>query len=388
MAAGDLFWPAVYVAMHMDDAGLTDIKGNVFTKNGGVARSATQSKFGGYSAYFDGVDDEIVNSVELGDMYVSDQGLQFFCRPGAQTSDNPCVLRFGHLKIEYKPAGFPNGFVINGDGSRTACGTHPEDQWYFIWVKYTGNEYTLHIDGLLIGVFGFGYFYGPGTLAIGSANLADYADSAFCGYVDDLLVTGTPVYPILDSFVRTDPSVPTIAFYEHEPDPEGAASGTWSLAGAMSGEAPPAGPGVGALTFTGPSVGLIPPVGAVQGALSFYAALTGGVPCAGRVSGRIRLSGLGAGLVPNLGAGAGALRFTGTGIARLGAFGAGGGAMRLAGSGAGSHGGGGYAAGALAFTGVAVGSSTEVPVGAVSGALRVTGRALGSGGVSDQGFCQ
>ena len=51
--ANDPYWNNVVLAMHMDDVGLTDLKGNAVTLNGNVGRSATQSKFGGYSAYFD-----------------------------------------------------------------------------------------------------------------------------------------------------------------------------------------------------------------------------------------------------------------------------------------------------------------------------------------------
>ena len=55
----DPYWNNVVLAMHMDDAGLTDVKGHAVTLNGNVARSSAQSKFGGYSAYFDGTDDYI-----------------------------------------------------------------------------------------------------------------------------------------------------------------------------------------------------------------------------------------------------------------------------------------------------------------------------------------
>lgn len=53
----DPYWPYCVLAMHMDDAGLTDARGKTITLNGGVARSGVWSKFGGYSAYFDGAGD-------------------------------------------------------------------------------------------------------------------------------------------------------------------------------------------------------------------------------------------------------------------------------------------------------------------------------------------
>lgn len=50
--ANDPYWNSVVLAMHMDDTGLTDLKGHTITLVGTAARSAAQSKFGGYSALF------------------------------------------------------------------------------------------------------------------------------------------------------------------------------------------------------------------------------------------------------------------------------------------------------------------------------------------------
>ena len=57
MESSDPYYNQVVLGMHMDDTGLTDVKSHTITLNGNVARSATQSKFGGYSAYFDGTGD-------------------------------------------------------------------------------------------------------------------------------------------------------------------------------------------------------------------------------------------------------------------------------------------------------------------------------------------
>lgn len=53
----DTYIANLVIGLHMDDTGLTDVKGHAITLNGNVARSATQAKFGGYSAYFDGTGD-------------------------------------------------------------------------------------------------------------------------------------------------------------------------------------------------------------------------------------------------------------------------------------------------------------------------------------------
>lgn len=54
VAEYDPYWNSVVLAMHMDDAGLSDLKGHAVTLSGNAARSSAQSKFGGYSAAFEG----------------------------------------------------------------------------------------------------------------------------------------------------------------------------------------------------------------------------------------------------------------------------------------------------------------------------------------------
>lgn len=57
--ANDPHWNSVVLAMRMDDAGLTDMKGHAVTLNGGVTYSSVRSAYGGYSAKFDGTDDVV-----------------------------------------------------------------------------------------------------------------------------------------------------------------------------------------------------------------------------------------------------------------------------------------------------------------------------------------
>lgn len=385
--AGDLFWPYVYVGMHMDDAGLTDVKGNTFTLTGGVARSATQSKFGGYSAYFDGVDDEIINTSDIYDISDSAyQSFQFFCYPETQVDTNPCVFQFRQFRIEYKPSGFPNGFVVNANGNRTACGTFAENQWYYIFGVEESGTLTLYINGNVIGTFSVGG-YPDAFFCIGSARLGAYANTAFKGYVDDLLLTREANPTIQGHKVRWDTSIPTVAFYEYEPDPEGVVSGSIAITGSMTGMAPPNGPVSGNLSFTGPAVGIVALMGVSQGALAFSTDCDGEVPTAGIAAGRMRFTGLGAGTLGRFCFVDGKLRFTGSAVGSLGRLGVVSGAVRFTGTGQAKLGGSGVVSGALQLTGSASGSTPMLPVGDVSGALRFTGNAVGVGGVVED-YCQ
>ena len=348
--AGDLYWDSVALALHMDDVGLTDVKGNAMTLNGGVTRSATESKFGGFAGYFDGTDDEVFNTTPIPEINVEPFSVQFWCFPETQVQANPAVLTIQDLRIEYKPTGYPDGFVINANGTRTACGAFAEDEWHYIWLTADGAEVTVYINGIVIGTVALTYVYGE-TVWVGSNDIGSNPDSAFTGYVDDVLVT--------PGVIRTDYAVPVAAFPDTLPDPEGGV--------------------LGSLTFAAEAVGLVAPIGDVLGSLRFAGEADGEIYNTGRASGSIRFTGAGVGVHGRTGIGSGSLRFTCTGVGSHGRFGAASGSMRLTGAAVGKHGVAGIAAAAMGFSGTAVGTTPLVPVGVVSGSLRVTGRAVGLG---------
>lgn len=380
--SGDLFWDSVYVALHMDDAGLTCEKGTPFTLTGGVARSAAQSKFGGYSAYFDGVDDEIRNSSDLPDLMESSNCGQFFCRPVAQSSTNPCVFQFRHWRLEYKPDGYHYGFVMNSEGVRTPCGVHPEDEWHYIWYTVESYALRLYINGQFIAEFVTGYYYDGSYFTIGSASLSTNPDTAFAGYVDDLLMTRGPSEPINGSYLRTDPSVPIWAFYDRAPDPEGAVVGSLSIVGTVEGIVAPIGPVAHALSIAGTATGYIAPIGVGIGRLKLTGYGVASIPQAGRVVGKIKFTGLGAGVVGVTGTGLGHLAFTGHGSGSRGSFGSASGRMRITGAAIGKHGASGSVDGSLRFDALAIGTTPIVPIGPAFGSLRFSGNAYGSGGAT------
>lgn len=370
MAAGDLFWDAVGVAMHMDSVGLTDVKGNAMTLNGGVTRSATQSKFGGYSAHFDGVDDELFTTGTVPALEMNEHGMQFFCYPETQLMANPCVLATQEYLIEYKPAGHPYGFVLDYNGLKVELGVHPEGAWYFIWIVRDVSTLTIHVDGAFIASIASIPNVSNSQILIGSRFLGTHADSAFKGYVEDLLATGVPIDPILTTqghLTRWDTTVPTVAFLERLPDPEGT--------------------GLGSIAFTGEAVGIVAPIGGASGSMRFTGLAEGTVPCAGQAAGSLRFSGLGVGVVGRTGVASGSLRFTGSATGFLGVFGVASGSLKFKGSAVGAHGVSGVGSGSLRLTGAAVGTTPEHPVGEVRGSLRFTGNARGQVGLVDTDTC-
>lgn len=367
MAAGDLFWDAVGLSMHMDSVGLTDVKGNALTLNGGVTRSATQSKFGGYSAYFDGVDDEVFTTGTVPALETDEHGMQFFCYPATQVMANPCVLATQEYLIEYKPTGYPNGFVLDYNGVKFPLGEHSENAWYFIWIVRNATAFTVYINGAFVLTLTASANLLNSQVLIGSRFLGAYADSAFKGYVEDLLATGLPAEPIQGHLTRWDYSVPTSANLDRLPDPEGTGAGT--------------------ITFTGAAVGIVAPIGQVVGALTITGEATGSVPCAGVAVGQLRFTGSGQGVIGYAGVANGSLRFTGSGSGGIGVFGTAVGRLRITGAGVGAHGVSGVGAGALVLTGSAVGTTPEHPVGVIQGSLKFTGYGYGLGGSVDVDSC-
>ena len=78
----DPYWNNVVLAMHMDDVGLSDLKGHAVTLNGNAARSSVQSKFGGYSTAFDGTGDYLsLSDSEDWNFGAGDFTIEFWVRP-------------------------------------------------------------------------------------------------------------------------------------------------------------------------------------------------------------------------------------------------------------------------------------------------------------------
>lgn len=368
--------------MHMDGAVLTDEKGHALTKSGGVARSATQSKFGGYSVYFDGVDDEISNTSDIYQIYSNYQCGELFCRPVSQLDTNPCVLRLRNFKLEYKPAGYPYGFVMNVNGTRTACGIHPENEWHFIWFTIYYDELSLYINGQFVATFDSYYYDGAPGFTLGSALLGTSPDTAFAGYVDDFRLTDRAAAEIDGEILRTDFSVPTSAFLNRLPDPEGGAVGSMAFTGTGAGIVAPVGAASSALSIVAEGEGYVAPIGVVSGNISFSGAGVASISQAGPVAGAIRFTGLGAGVIGITGQGLGRLAFTGSALGSRGVFGQASCRLRFTGSAVGKHGTSGEVSGSLRFDALAIGTTPIVPIGQALGSLRFSGNAYGTGGVT------
>lgn len=355
--AGDLYWANVGLALHLNDVGLTDIKGNAMTLTG-VVRSSTQSKFGGSSAYFDGAS-ELLNTIDLvPDISTGPFTAQFWVRPGTQTQTYPTVFSAQDVTIQYKPTDFVNGFVLDVGGVRTAFGYHTENSWYYISVVKSAPTVEVWIDGALAytqdsvtdGTYGT-------VVRIGAADIGGVPATGFVGYVDDVLVT--------TSIARTTHSVPTAAFDAFQADFIGVGAGAVLVQGVGVGEVPPSGSASADIQIRGVGVGTVPPVGVG--------------------SGQVPVTGSGAGVLGRALVGSGAVRIAGVGVGAHGRFGVGSGVVRVLASGAVKRGNACSGSALVRVIGNGVGSTALYPVAVGRGTIRVAGFAVGASG--EEEFC-
>lgn len=200
VTAGDPYWNNVVLAMHMDDVGLTDVKGHAVTLNGNASRSAAQSKFGGYSAYFDGTGDRlsILSSLDwsMGNTFTIEFWMYTLNMPA---SGNNCRIVMIGTNAQY--TAFAIGFGATGAISFgvPASGTKGIGSSAGVVTINSWDHYAICVNNST------GYLYKNGTsiatptvittqtsgavpLYIGY-DTGGTVDHNFRGYIDDLRVT-------------------------------------------------------------------------------------------------------------------------------------------------------------------------------------------------------
>jgi hypothetical protein len=193
--------------LHMDDVALSDSSPSSHSvqKKGDVLRSSAQSKFGGYSGYFDGVGDYL-QIPDSNDWHLADEDftLDFWVRftslPGGEhpvsfsqrgnnTSNKSWTASYNvdgnKLKLVYSTDG-SNNIVLEVSWSPT---THV---WYHVAYVRNGSDLKFFVDGNQIGTtqnMGTDYIFDStsemviGTLTTGGTS--QYWNELF-GYIDEM----------------------------------------------------------------------------------------------------------------------------------------------------------------------------------------------------------
>ncbi len=206
--ACDPYWNSVVLAMHMDDVGLTDLKGHVVTLVGNVVRSSTQSKFGGYSAKFDGAGDYLSLSYssdfDIGNVFTIEGWANATAFPSTDGTSARLVSRWDFLNskrayyvqitrasgvIKLDASVSPDGSSLNAVVVSAPITGVSTGQWFHFAVVHTGASLLAFINGTLGGTVSttINPFNTDSTLLVGSmqGDTANY----FNGYIDDIRIT-------------------------------------------------------------------------------------------------------------------------------------------------------------------------------------------------------
>jgi len=198
----DPYWLNVVLAMHMDDAGLTDIKGHAVALSGNASRAEDAAAFGGYSLALDGNGD-YATVASSSDLVIgsSDFTISMFVTPSAQVVSYPSIIgnyvaswAANSWMIAYSRTGSTNKFqvFIYGYSSSSAVITsaaYPPGTRYHLELTRSGNTLYLFVNGNLAGTATY-----SGALSSASSDAlyigkSDGAYSYFAGKIDDLLIT-------------------------------------------------------------------------------------------------------------------------------------------------------------------------------------------------------
>lgn len=219
--AKDIYWPDTVLAMHMDAAGAIDLKGHTATAFGNAAISATQSKFGGSSATFDGSGAHFsIPTSEDFRLLDSDFTIEMWIyRTTDTTSTVMGKLSSATIESSFGLSTIVNGAIdfvmyvgLSGHSVSSISGAVPVSGWHHVAVTRTSNTLKIFVNGDLKGT----------NTALGGAvvnystaaalRIGGYGteDTPFNGYIDDVRITkGVARY--------TAPFTPPVAAFPDEP---------------------------------------------------------------------------------------------------------------------------------------------------------------------------
>lgn len=204
--ANDQYWNSVVLAMHMDDTGLTDLKGHAVTLTGNVARSSTQSKFGGYSAVFDGTGGYLTTPYVAADFNWWTGSFTLECWVFASSFSTwefwdgtwLHAKLIGNTATASKASWWSFGPLASGavqfrywngtSNAVTSTATVVSGQWNHIAVVFDGSKINIYVNGVglatPVSVSGTPQASTSVPLALGV-----YNSQYLAGYVDDLRIT-------------------------------------------------------------------------------------------------------------------------------------------------------------------------------------------------------
>lgn len=233
--ASDQYFNNVVLSMHMDDAGLTDVKGHAISLGGNAARSGVQSKFGTYSAIFDGNGDwlETPNHVDfnLGSGNLTVEGWVYISGNSSPDVDGS---RGASLVNTWTSSGPLGGYILSVTGNTTTTGTGigfdtwsgsgngtlwrcpttiSQNQWHHIAAVVNSGVRKCFLNGNEVSgstiTVGAGYTsfnnFSSALRVGGRGNYPNYPLD-FNGYIDDVRITKGVARYTANFLIPTTPS--------------------------------------------------------------------------------------------------------------------------------------------------------------------------------------
>lgn len=188
------YWDKTVLAMHMDDVGLTDSRGHVITLNGNAARSSAQSRFGGYSAVFDGSGDILSTPAHADFNFgTGNFDIRVHARFSSHTTVQTLIGNYLNSttgwvlqrRSDTNTLRFAYGDTVLIDSSWTPS----DNQWYEIYVSRSETNLRTFVEGTQIGstVTNSTNISSGGSLWIGGLNFSG-GIQYYNGYLEDLMI--------------------------------------------------------------------------------------------------------------------------------------------------------------------------------------------------------
>ncbi|MDD2871264.1 MAG: fibrinogen-like YCDxxxxGGGW domain-containing protein [Candidatus Gracilibacteria bacterium] len=186
----DSSYGSVSLLMNMNDTSLKDLRGNTVTLYGNTTRSSTESKFGGYSAYFDGAGDSLTVGSSVSINGTGDFTVEYWMNPTAFGSSYRCQLA-NDTSGGFATCVNSNGTITFGRSLVATDGTSTNSvnfgQWNHIAISRSSGVLKIFINGVEGLSVSNSTNYVAGNIRIGT----DGGGSAFPfqGYIDDIRFT-------------------------------------------------------------------------------------------------------------------------------------------------------------------------------------------------------
>lgn len=204
----DPYFGNVSLLLHADGTGNTFVDSSSYTRvvtaYGNATQSATHSKFGGKSAYFDGSGDYL----SLGENAAFTQWgnenwtVELWFRAASVSAYGPLFSASGRMNLHILSQKVYLNNAVDGVGGILTSEVLSANTWHHVVAVRSGSTCSLYVDGTLAASGDVPFGTGPGALNIGGD-----ASSSFSGYIDEVRHTRG-----VARYTGSTITVPTAAF--------------------------------------------------------------------------------------------------------------------------------------------------------------------------------